>query len=50
MALLAIKVKREEIFRMRNLKRIKKKLSKNHSMLETNEHSGGSNQLNQQLF
>ena len=50
MKLLEIKEKKEETVRMRNLSKNKKNLNKNHRVLETNEHSGGTNQLNLQLF
>ena len=50
MKLLEIKEKIEKTVRMRNLNKNKKNLNKNHRVLETNEHSGGTKQLNQQLF
>ena len=50
MKLLEIKEKKEETVRMRNLSKNKKNLNKNHRVLEINEHSGGTNQLNLQLF
>lgn len=49
MELLEIKEKMEETVRMRILSKNKKNLNKNHRVLETNEHSGGTNQLNQPL-
>ena len=50
MKLLEIKEKIEKTVRMKNLNKNKKNLNKNHKMSEANEHSGGTNQLNLQLF